>query len=140
MPGMPIPSPGERVKDVRVHDDMLTVDLADGRTISVPLAWDPRLLHATGAQRANWRVAGGGFDIHWPELDMELAIEKLAAHVGYPIQELIEVANGRAPVDARLAWLLSMAFGTSPEFWLNLQLLHDLTVSRPTRRVTSLSR
>lgn len=77
MLGMPVPNPGERVKEVRVDDDMLTVDLADGRTISVPLAWYPRLLHATGAQRANWQVAGGGFGIHWPDLDEDLSTEGL---------------------------------------------------------------
>ena len=50
---------GERVKDVRVTEDALVVDLLDGRTISVPLVWYPRLLAATPEQRANWRVAGG---------------------------------------------------------------------------------
>jgi hypothetical protein len=56
--------PGERVKDVRFTEDALVVDLLDGRTISVPLVWYPRLLAATAAQRANWRLAGGGFGIH----------------------------------------------------------------------------
>jgi len=61
------------VQDVRVTDDTLTVDLLDGRTISVPLAWYPRLLHTTAAQRTNWRVAGGGFGIHWPDIDEDLS-------------------------------------------------------------------
>jgi hypothetical protein len=64
---------GERVKDVRVSDDALSVDLVDGRTISAPLAWYPRLLHASPAQRSNWRIAGGGFGIHWPDLDEDLS-------------------------------------------------------------------
>lgn len=68
---------GERVKNVRLSEDMLSVDLMDGRTISVPLAWYPRLLHATPAQRSNWRVAGAGFGIHWPELDEDLSTEGL---------------------------------------------------------------
>jgi hypothetical protein len=59
--------PGERVKDVRFTEDVLVVDLLDGRTISVPLVWYPRLLAATPEHRANWRVAGGGFGIHWPD-------------------------------------------------------------------------
>ena len=67
------PKAGEKVQDVRVTDDTLTVDLLDGRTISVPLAWYPRLLHATAAQRTNWRVAGGGFGIHWPDIDEDLS-------------------------------------------------------------------
>ena len=69
--------PGERVKDVRFTDDVLVVDLLDGRTISVPLVWYPRLLSATLAQRANWRVAGGGFGIHWPDVDEDLSTEGL---------------------------------------------------------------
>lgn len=67
----------ERVRNVRFTDDCLSVDLADGRTISAPLAWYPRLLHATGEQRANWRVAGGGYGIHWPEIDEDLSTEGL---------------------------------------------------------------
>ena len=58
-------------------DDLLSVDLIDGRTISVPLVWYPRLLHATAEERNNWRVAGGGFGIHWPELDEDLSTEGL---------------------------------------------------------------
>jgi uncharacterized protein DUF2442 len=69
--------PGERVKDVRFTEDTLVVDLLDGRTISVPLVWYPRLLSATPAQRANWRLAGGGFGIHWPDVDEDLSTEGL---------------------------------------------------------------
>lgn len=71
------PKPGERVKDVRCSEDTLSVDLADGRTITVPLAWFPRLLHATAEQRANWRIAGAGFGIHWPDVDEDLSTEGL---------------------------------------------------------------
>ena len=70
-------SRGERVKDVRFTEDVLIVDLLDGRTISVPLVWYPRLLAATPEERANWRVASGGFGIHWPDVDEDLSTEGL---------------------------------------------------------------
>ena len=70
-------NPGERVKDVRVTEDTLSVDLADGRTISVPLAWYPRLLHATPEQRERWQVSGAGYGIHWPDVDEDLSTEGL---------------------------------------------------------------
>ena len=71
------PGRGERVKHVKFTDDVLIVDLLDGRTISVPLVWYPRLLSATPEERANWRVAGGGFGIHWPDVDEDLSTEGL---------------------------------------------------------------
>ncbi len=71
------PRPGEKVKHVRFSDDELIVDLLDGRTISVPLAWFPRLLHAAPEQRANWELSGGGFGIHWPDIDEDLSTEGL---------------------------------------------------------------
>lgn len=67
----------ERVADVRYEGERLVVDLVDGRTIAVPLAWYPRLLAATPHQRANWRKAGGGYGIHWPDLDEDLSTEGL---------------------------------------------------------------
>lgn len=69
--------PGERVKSVRVSGKTLSVDLLDGRTIIVPLAWYPRLLHATPRQRKNWKIAGGGYGIHWPDIDEDLSTEGL---------------------------------------------------------------
>ena len=71
------PGPGEAVRGVRLTDDDLIVDLVDGRTISVPLAWYPRLLHATREQRENWVIAGSGFGIHWPDIDEDLSTEGL---------------------------------------------------------------
>ena len=68
---------GERVKDVRCTDDVLEVDLVDGRTISVPLVWYPRLLAATPEKRAGWELSGGGFGIHWPDVDEDLSTEGL---------------------------------------------------------------
>ena len=68
---------GERVRDVHVSEDTLAVDLADGRTIIVPLTWYPRLLSATMAQRARWKISGAGYGIHWPEIDEDLSTEGL---------------------------------------------------------------
>lgn len=67
----------ERVKDVRFTDDSLVVDLMDGRTISVPLVWYPRLASASAAERAKWEPCGGGYGIHWPALDEDLSTEGL---------------------------------------------------------------
>src|SRR5687767_4863740 len=67
----------ERVTTVTVDEDTLTVGLMDGRAISVPLAWYPRLLHASPAQRQNWQVAGAGYGIHWPDVDEDLSVEGL---------------------------------------------------------------
>ena len=71
------PNPGERVKAVRFTDENLTVDLHDGRTITVPLVWYPRLLRASPSHRANWQIAGGGFGIHWPDVEEDLSTEGL---------------------------------------------------------------
>jgi hypothetical protein len=70
-------SAGERIKDVHCTEDALIVDLVDGRTISVPMAWYPRLLAATSEQRARWKIVGGGFGIHWAEVDEDLSVEGL---------------------------------------------------------------
>ena len=67
------PRSGERIKAVHLTDDTLAVDLVDGRTIIVPLAWYPRLLDATVAQRLNWVIAGAGYGIHWPDIDEDLS-------------------------------------------------------------------
>ena len=67
----------ERVSDVRCTEDSLVVDLMDGRTISVPLAWYPRLAGATPEQRANWETCAGGLGIHWPDLDEDMSTEGL---------------------------------------------------------------
>ena len=67
----------ERVVDVRCSDDSLIVDLMDGRTISAPLAWYPRLFNASPEQRSHWKLAGGGYGIHWPDIDEDLSTEGL---------------------------------------------------------------
>jgi hypothetical protein len=92
MPTELLPDPGLRVRDVRCTDDELIVSIADGRTIAVPLAWYPRLLHGTPEQRSRWEIAGAGFGIHWPEIDEDLSTEGLLT--GAPIPP------GRNPASA----------------------------------------
>jgi hypothetical protein len=71
-------------RDVRVTDDDLVVVLADGRTISVPLAWFPRLLHGTLAERNHFEILGEGEGIHWPELDEDISVAGLLRGVRPP--------------------------------------------------------
>jgi len=71
------PKAGERVKGVHFSEDTISVDLVDGRTITAPLVWYPRLLHATAQQRESWRVSGGGYCIHWPDIDEDLSTQGL---------------------------------------------------------------
>jgi hypothetical protein len=71
------PKAGERVKGVHMSAETLSVDLADGRTITAPLSWYPRLLNATPEERDNWEIAGGGFGVHWPDLDEDVSTEGL---------------------------------------------------------------
>ena len=82
-------NPGERVKDVHFTEYTLSVDLLDGRTITVPLVWYPKLLHATSEQRANWQTCGGGYGIHWPELDEDLSTEGLLLGAPAPRRQKI---------------------------------------------------
>ena len=67
----------ERVQAVRSDADTLSVDLMDGRTITVPLSWFPRLLNATQHQRDHWEICGGGYGMHWPDIDEDLSTEGL---------------------------------------------------------------
>jgi hypothetical protein len=64
-------------KEVSISEDELSVLLADGRRISVPLVWFPRLLRATPAQRSNYQLLGEGQGIHWPDLDEDLSVAGL---------------------------------------------------------------
>ena len=67
---------------VTVTDDTVSVDLSDGRTISVPLAWYPRLLHATPEERNNWRMIGRGHGIHWEDIDEDICVKSLVLGIG----------------------------------------------------------
>src|SRR3990172_8687684 len=77
-----------KAQHVVITDDSLVVELNDGRTISAPLAWYPRLLHANHEERGKWRLIGSGEGIHWPDLDEDLGIESMVA--GSPSGESAE--------------------------------------------------
>jgi len=81
----------ERLKDVCFTDDTMSVDLMDGRSISVPLVWYPRLLNATKKQRKNWTPCGGGYGIHWEDLDEDLSTEGLLMGIPAPAARLRKV-------------------------------------------------
>ena len=68
-----------RAHSVEIDQDSLKVDLMDGRSVSVPLAWYPRLMHGTHEQRSNWRLIGAGKGLHWPDLDEDISVENLLA-------------------------------------------------------------
>ncbi len=63
----------------RIVDDAVVIDLSDGRTVTAPLAWYPRLLHGTARERRHWQLIGGGEGVHWPDLDEDLSVEGLLA-------------------------------------------------------------
>jgi len=67
------------IEDVCVTEDTLSIDLSDGRTVSVPTAWYPRLTHATPNEKKNWRLIGRGHGIHWEDIDEDISIESLLA-------------------------------------------------------------
>ena len=68
-----------RAVSVSIDDDTLTVELDDGRTVSVPVAWYPRLLHGSKEERANWRLIGKGHGIHWENVDEDISVEGILA-------------------------------------------------------------
>ncbi|HEY5236203.1 MAG TPA: DUF2442 domain-containing protein [Rhabdochlamydiaceae bacterium] len=70
-------TPKTRIEAVYFTRDSLVVDLIDGRSISVPLTWYPKLLKASPKERAHWEICGGGYGIHWPEIDEDLSVEGL---------------------------------------------------------------
>ena len=90
----------ERVADVRIDEERLSVDLMDGRTIAVPLAWYPRLFDATPEQRRNWVRAGGGYGLHWPDIDEDLSTEGLLR--GAPAPGVSEDRSDRGDASAKL--------------------------------------
>ena len=78
-------SKGASILAVRISKHLLTVGLQDGRSISVPLSWYPRLLHGSSGERGNWRLIGQGEGIHWPDLDEDISVTGLLE--GTPSQE-----------------------------------------------------
>ena len=78
------PGVDPRAVQVAISDDELTVDLADGRRLSVPLAWFPRLLHASHAERQNWYLLGDGQGVHWPDIDEDLSVAGLLRGASAP--------------------------------------------------------
>ena len=66
-----------RVLKVAVTDDTLSVDLEDGRTVSVPIGWYPRLAHGTDTERSNFEISAAGYGVHWPDLDEDIGVEGL---------------------------------------------------------------
>ena len=107
-------------EDVTVTEDALTAELSDGRTISVPLAWYPRLIHATQEERGKWELIGDGQGIHWPDLDEDISTEGLIA--GRPSGEsqrsfkrwLEAKRSGRSVALADLASAEKRAHGNDP--------------------------
>jgi len=66
-----------RVVNVTVTNDTLSIDLEDGRTISIPIVWYPRLSHGTPGERSNFQISSAGYGIHWPDLDEDIGVEGL---------------------------------------------------------------
>ena len=79
-----VPSTDPRAQDVKIDHEELVVRLADGRTVSVPLAWFPRLLHADTRQRKHWQLLGNGEGIHWPDIDEDLSVAGLLRGTSAP--------------------------------------------------------
>ena len=79
MTTLTIDSSAIKATAVRLTEDALSIDLADGRTVTVPLAWYPRLLHGAASERKNFRLIGGGEGIHWQDLDEDISIEGILA-------------------------------------------------------------
>ncbi|MDY7005354.1 MAG: DUF2442 domain-containing protein [Cyanobacteriota bacterium] len=82
------PQADERVKNVQIQEDTFSVELMDGRTITVPLVWYPRLLKATYEQLQKWEICGGGYGIHWEEIDEDISTEGLLRGAPAPGSQL----------------------------------------------------
>jgi hypothetical protein len=76
----------ERVKNIHIDDVVISVDLMDGRSMSVPLIWYPRLANASQKTRENWQTSGGGYGIHWPDIDEDLSTEGLLRGAPAPLR------------------------------------------------------
>jgi uncharacterized protein DUF2442 len=85
MSSSPVGTPDALAVRIEVSEDTLSVELSDGRTIAAPVAWYPRLAHATTEERASWRLIGGGSGIHWPAVDEDVSVANLLS--GQPSAE-----------------------------------------------------
>jgi len=92
-----------RAEHVAISADSLIVGLSDGRSISVPLAWYPRLLHGSPQERGNWRLIGNSEGIHWPDLDEDISVENLllGKRSGESQTSLEKWLNSRTPFSSR---------------------------------------
>ena len=86
MPGMKL-NKEPKIQDVMTTDDRITVSFDDGRIVSLPLKWYPRLVRATPAQRRNWELIGRGYGVHWPDVDEDLSAEGFLK--GWPTREYL---------------------------------------------------
>jgi len=79
MPSVKVTLTLPKIVNVTVSEDTLSVDLEDGRTVSVPIGWYPRLAYGTPEERANFQIGGAGYGIHWPDLDEDIGVKGLLA-------------------------------------------------------------
>jgi hypothetical protein len=95
----PIDIAPAQAQRVSFNDDSFVVELVDGRALTVPISWYPRLAHGTGAERSHWRLIGRGEGIHWPDLDEDISVEGLLAgrRSGETQQSLKRWLQGRPP-------------------------------------------
>ena len=82
----------ERVENVTFLEDSFSVELKDGRSITTPLAWFPRLLHATPKQRLNWQVCRAGYGVHWPDVDEDISTEGLLRGAPAPLGSVAQAS------------------------------------------------
>ena len=98
----------ERVAGVEITEDELTVRLMDGRTISAPLVWYPRLLNATAEQRKNWSISGGGYGIHWDDIDEDLSSRGLLLGTPASQQSAMRVFQAKEYPKGKLDYLVQV--------------------------------
>lgn len=103
------PPSGLRITAVKVTAAEIRVELDDGRTISVPLAWYPRLMNASEQDRQDWRLARAGFGIHWPTLDVDLSVEGLLLGASvHPLVPGVDADSGMTKIDSDAIHRLSI--------------------------------
>jgi hypothetical protein len=86
-----------RVDSVEFIEEFLVVGLKDGRRISVPIEWFPRLAHSSAMELSNWQICGGGYGIHWPDLDEDLSTEGFLRGAPAPIKGFDRTPESSGP-------------------------------------------